>query len=243
MKNHHKLAGLIFIIMFLISLSPASAQVSFTTDDAEFFALNPNLASQDFESGNAAPGSVVSCSQIINENTNDACFSPGDILPGIEFAAPLEDLAIVGQGFSNNPFIVLIPVFSGDAMNITFPGSTVNAVGMDLGCLLEGPGACSNIVLVQVFGEGDELIGSRLVAVTDLFDSFLGIQSVEPITRINLSNGDQLIFFEGIDRIAFGFTDFTANIPTLSEWGMIAAAVGTEDCRRVLCGEEAKGID
>ncbi len=102
----------------------------------------------------------------------------------------------------------------------------MNAVGMDLGCLLEGPGACSDIVFVQVFGEGDELIGSRSVAVTDLFDSFLGIQSVVPITRINLSNGDQLIFFEGIDRIAFGFTDFTANIPTLSEWGMIAAAAG-----------------
>ena len=86
-------------------------------------------------------------------------------------------------------------------MDITFPGNNVNAVGMDLGCLLEGPGTCSDTVLVQVFGEGDELIGSRLVAVTDLFDSFLGIQSVVPITRINLSNGDQLIFFEGIDRI------------------------------------------
>ena len=70
------------------------------------------------------------------------------------------------------------------------------------------------------------LIGTRLVAVTDFFDSFLGIRSIEPITRINLSNGNQLIFFEGIDRIAFGPAGFTANIPTLSEWGMISAAVG-----------------
>ncbi len=121
MKNHRKFAGFVFVMLFLVSLSPASAQVEFTADEAVFFAQNPGLAIQDFESGNAAPGSVVSCSQIINENTNDACFSPGDILPGIEFAAPLEDLAIVGQGFSNNPFIVLVPVFSGDAMDITFP--------------------------------------------------------------------------------------------------------------------------
>jgi hypothetical protein len=215
----------VFLAVFLFSAFPASAQVTFTDNEAAFFAQNPGLDIQDFESGNAAPGSVVSCSQIINENTNDACFSPGDILPGIEFAAPLEDLAIVGQGFSNNPFIILIPVFSGDAMDITFPGSTVNAVGMDLGCILEGPGACSDNVLVQVFGEGDELIGSRSVAVTDLFDSFLGIQSFVPITRINLSNGDQLIFFEGIDRVSFGLAAPNV-IPTLSEWGMIAAAAG-----------------
>ena len=223
------LAGLIYLAvagLILFSVRPALAQVTFTDDEAVFFTLNPNLAVQDFASGIAGPGSVVSCSQVLNENTNDACFSPGDILAGIEFSVPLEDLAIVGQGFSNNPFIVLIPVFSSDSMDITFPGNTVNAVGMDLGCLLEGPGACSDIVLVQVFGEGDELIGTRLVAVTDFFDSFLGIQSVEPITRINLSNGDQLIFFEGIDRIAFGPAGFTANVPTLSEWGMIAAAAG-----------------
>jgi hypothetical protein len=217
---------LIAIAVCLFTAAPALAQVTFTDDEAVFFTLNPNLAVQDFESGIAGPGSVVSCSQTLNEDTNDACFSPGDILPGIEFSVPLEELAIVGQGFGSNPFIVLIPVFSADSMDITFPGNTVNAVGMDLGCLLEGPGACSDNVLVRVYGAGDELIGSRLVAVTDFFDSFLGIQSVVPIARINLSNGDQLIFFEGIDRIAFGPAGFTANIPTLSEWGMIAAAVG-----------------
>jgi hypothetical protein len=217
---------LVVIAVFLFTAAPVLAQVTFTDNEAVFFTLNPNLAAQDFESGNAGPGSVVSCSKILNEDTNDACFSPGDILPGIEFSVPLEDLAIVGQGFGSNPFIVLIPVFSSDSMDITFPGNTVNAVGMDLGCLLEGPGACSNNVFVRVYGAGDELIGTRLVAVTDFFDSFLGIRSVEPITRINISNGDQLIFFEGIDRIAFGPAGFTANIPTLSEWGMIAAAAG-----------------
>ena len=86
-------------LYFSFPLSPASAQVTFTDNEAEFLAQNPNLAIQDFESGNVAPGSVVSCSQIINENTNDACFSPGDILPGIEFAAPLECFSDRGPGF------------------------------------------------------------------------------------------------------------------------------------------------
>ncbi|MEW6144526.1 MAG: IPTL-CTERM sorting domain-containing protein [Thermodesulfobacteriota bacterium] len=216
---------LIVISVFLFSAPSALAQVTFTTDDAVFFAQNPNLAFQDFESGNVAPGGNTSCSQTINENTNDACFSPGDILPGIEFTALLNVLVIVGPGFNNNPFVVLVPNIPPDSLDITFPGNTVNAVGVDLGCLVESLGPCSDTVFVQVFGEGDVLIGSTSVAVTSLFDSFLGIQSAEPITRINVSNA-VLERFEGIDGIAFGFTEFATNIPTLSEWGMISAAVG-----------------
>lgn len=215
----------VFSAVLLFSVSPVLGQVVFTGSEAAFDATSPGLAVQDFGSGNAGPGSVVSCSEVINENTADACFSPGDILPGIEFFAA-DDLAIVGPNFNNNPFIILIPVSSADSMDITFPNNTVNAVGMDLGCILEGPGTCSDNVLVRVFGEGDALIGTTSVAVTDFFDSFLGIQSAVPITRINLSNGDQLLFFEGIDRISFGFSNFTANIPTLSEWGMMVAAAG-----------------
>ncbi len=48
MNNRRKFAGLIFIIMFLISLSPASAQVSFTDNEAAFLAANQNLLFQDF---------------------------------------------------------------------------------------------------------------------------------------------------------------------------------------------------
>ncbi len=218
---------LLFVLsaVFLFSIPPALGEVVFTANQAAFNATSPGLAVQDFASGSAGPGSVVSCSEVINENTADACFSPGDILPGIQFFAA-DVVAIVGPGFNNNPFTILIPVSSADSLDITFPDNTVNAVGMDLGCILEGPGTCSDNVLVRVFGQGDALIGSTTVAVTDFFDTFLGIQSDVPITRINLSNGNQVLFFEGIDRISFGLSDFTANIPTLSEWGMIAAAAG-----------------
>jgi hypothetical protein len=139
----------------------------------------------------------------------------------------VSELVIVGPGFNNNPFIVLLPDGSSDSLDFTFPGNTVNAVGVDLGCLLEGQGPCSDTVFVQVFSAGDILIGSTSLAVTDLFDSFLGIQSIEPITRINVSNvsGPPIFAFEGIDRISFGFR-VRDPIPTLSEWGMISAAVG-----------------
>ncbi len=226
MKNHHKLAGFIFVILFLVSFSPASAQVSFTDNEAAFLAVNPNLLFQDFESGNVAPNSVMQCSAVVNENTSDGCFSPGDILPGIEFAqVPLgaHTLFIAGPGVEENAFVVLYTDFNTDTMDITFPGNNVNTAGLVLGCLSEGPG-CSDTLIIRVFGTGDELIGSTQRAVTGQFDTFVGIQSSELITRINVGslagNG-----FEGLGRISFGLAEPNV-IPTLSEWGMIAAAAG-----------------
>ncbi len=226
MENRHKFAGFVFIITLLISLTPALAQVDFTTDEAEFNANNPGLALQDFESGNVAPNSVMQCSAVVNENTSDGCFSPGDILPGLEFAqVPLgaHTLFIAGPGVEENTFVVLYTDFNTDTMDITFPGNNVNTAGLVLGCLSEGPG-CSDTLIISVFGTGDELIGSTQRAVTGQFDTFVGIRSSELITRINVGslagNG-----FEGLGSISFGLAS-PANIPTLSEWGMIAAAAG-----------------
>jgi hypothetical protein len=218
--------AVLFPAIFLFAVSPALAQVEFTTDEAEFLARNPNLQFQDFESGNVAPNSVMQCSAVVNENTSDGCFSPGDISPGIEFAqVPLgaHTLFIAGPGVKENTFVVLYTDFNTDTMDITFPGNNVNTAGLVLGCLSEGPG-CSDTLIISVFGTGDELIGSTQRAVTGQFDTFVGIQSSELITRINVGslagNG-----FEGLGSISFGFAS-RANIPTLSEWGMIAAAAG-----------------
>ncbi len=210
------------LLLFMSSM-PALAQVNFTTDEEAFNASNQGLSVQDFQSGNAGPGSVTECGAILNQNTNDACFAPGDILPGIEFFASSE-LSIAGPGFNNNPFIALVPNFDDDALDITFPGNTVNTAGVDLGCLAEGLVPCSADVFVRVFGEGDSLIGSTTIAVTSLFDSFLGIRSAVPITRINVSSDFGTETFDGIDRISFGLV--VNAIPTLSEWGIIAAASG-----------------
>ena len=225
LKTKYLKSYLIVITLLLFSAPHAFAQVNFTTDEAAFLAQNPNLDTQDFESGNVAPDSVKQCSAVLNENTSDACFSPGDILPGIEFAqVPLgaHTLFIGGPDVEDNPFVVLFTNFNSDSMDITFPGINVNAAGLILGCLSEG-GLCINTFVVRVFGAGDEFLGSTATDVTGRFDTFVGIQSSELITRINVAsptNG-----FEGLGRISFGFTP-PRNIPALSEWGMIAAAAG-----------------
>jgi hypothetical protein len=230
-KFRHLFTSVLFFI-FVVSVADmftgaqASAQVTFTNDEAQFLARNPDLQFQDFESGNVAPNSVMQCSAVVNENTSDGCFSPGDILPGIEFAqVPLgaHTLFIAGPGVEGNTFVVLFTDFNTDTMDITFPGNSMNTAGLVLGCLSEGP-SCSDTLIISVFGTGDELIGSTQRAVTGQFDTFVGIRSSELVTRINVASlpGKG---FEGLGRISFGLAS-PANIPTLSERGMIAAAGG-----------------
>jgi hypothetical protein len=221
---------LVLLAVLIYSALPASAQVTFTNNEAQFVANNPGLPEQDFEDGNVGPGVVAACDPVIDENTDDDCFSPGDILPGIEFLSqpPGEDMALVGSNFNDNPFNVLLPNSHEIAYDIAFPNNNVNAVGVDLGCLVEGQGGmCSANVMVQVFGAGDVLLGSTTEAVTSMFDTFLGIRSTELITRINIETEEGAVF-GGIDRIRFGIGQepAVASIPTLSEWGMVAAAAG-----------------
>jgi len=220
---------LLFFSVFICSIFPASAQVTFTDDEAQFVANNPGLSEQDFEDGNVAPSLVAECGLVIDENTDDDCFSPGDILPGIEFLSqpPGTDMVLVGSNFNDNPFNVLLPNSHEIAYDIAFPNNNVNAVGVDLGCLVEGEGSmCSANVIVQVFGAGDVLLGSTTEAVTSMFDTFLGIRSSELITRINIETEEGVVF-EGIDRIMFGINlGPIASMPTLSEWGVVGAVAG-----------------
>jgi len=214
--------AVLFPAMFLFAVSPALAQVTFSDNEAQFLARNPNLQFQDFESGNVATDAIAECSPVLNENTSDTCFSPGDILPGLQFAeVPVNELNIAGPDVEDNPFVVLFPGFFTDSLDITFPGNSVNAAGLILGCLSEG-GPCSDTLIIRVFGTGDSLIGTATAAVTGQFNTFLGIQSSELITRINVGslagNG-----FEGLGSISFGLAS-RANIPTLSEWGMVVMA-------------------
>ena len=76
---------------------------------------------------------------------------------------------------------------------------------------------------MSVFGDSG-LLGSIVIPVTSAFNSFLGISTVEPITEISmLDENDDAI--QGVLNVWFG-TRVNPRIPTLSEWGMIAAAAG-----------------
>lgn len=212
----------LLISALLMFITPqAEAGIALFTDEAEFLSMNPGLLTQDFEDGNVAPGGDVLCSPVIDENTNDDCFSPGDILPGIQFSngPPVNGLILLGSNFDNNPFNALLTFDQPDDFEIRFTGNPVTAAGVDVGCLSMGP--CNNTLSVSVFGTGDSFLGETTVNATDRFDSFIGIRSSEPITRILISGPIQI--FEGIDRVSFGTP--RTSIPALSVWGLIAISL------------------
>jgi hypothetical protein len=73
-----------------------------------------------------------------------------------------------------------------DDFEVLFDGET-DTVGLTLGCvnLIDNDNACA--LQVDVHGPGDVLLGTFFIVVTDQFDTFLGVESDQQITRIVLS--------------------------------------------------------
>lgn len=70
------------------------------------------------------------------------------------------------------------------------------------------------------------MIGRFELDASDLFDSFLGITTSDPIRSVEIRpvNPDPNIgITPGVDAVYFGFV---RNVPTISEWGMIATVAG-----------------
>jgi len=216
-------------IYFLMSVCPAMAQVIFTDDRDQFLAENPGLEHQDFLNGNVpSPGVFNECSPPENARSNDACFSMGDILPFIEFNQDpfsFNGILLMGAnvfGFAGNPPAVLTNNTYLASFEILFlPG--VKTVGMDIGCA-RSDSLCTESVEVLVFGLNG-LLGSTVITVTNNFDTFLGITSSERIIEIAITDTDTITpDVRGVLNV--WFEPETNAIPTLSEWGMIAAAAG-----------------
>lgn len=228
-KTKYVKVYLVVITVLLFTAASSFAQVDFTTDEAAFLTQNPNLQFQDFEGTKVGPGDVAGCNVPVDSDSNDDCFSPGDILPGIAFfngpifAPP--DLIVVGQGFFD-PGLPPGPVlqtneFADDFEIALDPG--VSRVGLTVGCATEGP--CDEDVQLFIFDTNAQFLAETTVHVTSAYDTFLGISSSALIQNISIRNPDQnRISLKGLLNIRFGNAE--QNIPTLSEWGMIAAAAG-----------------
>jgi hypothetical protein len=187
--------------------SPTDGQVlgeggslTFYTSRTDFDTAHPGLPIEDFEEGNVSPGGVVGCPSPLDENNNDACFSPGDILPGItitESTAPLPDgLALIGAGFAGNPSKIVVANFFIENFQLQF-SPIVGAAGMDLGCYF-----ATDTVDVTISGPGGVLGTAQALCTNGT--AFFGVDTSDPggISEIIIdSPTDQA---EGADNIAFG---------------------------------------
>ncbi len=223
------------IILFLCAVSVfgfmtgtrASAQVTFLFNKGEYIANHPHQTIQTFAAGNVSPGSFTFCLSPVDQFSNDKCFVPGDILPGLVFTDdPVgSELFLAGVHLNGAPNPRKALSVGGDLtdLDITFPDGGVHSAGIVLGCFVEGPG-CSTTLAIRLFGAGDAPLGNTQVLVSDRFDSFIGFDSPVTVTRIEIAGPDSGNTVEAIDEVRF--EGVSRDIPTLSEWGMISAAAG-----------------
>jgi hypothetical protein len=183
----------------------SDAILTFYVNRAAFNAANPGLPIEGFQ--NANTGTSVFTGPL-DSTTNNAQFSPGDILPGITFTdSPGPDagaMFVVGPGQSTNPTTALGVNFPAtDAMDILLnPG--VSAVALDIFQNFGG-GAQSGVTqpyVVDIFGTSG-LLGSTVILVPSGQFGFFGVSSnvSGEIVRVSVNNRSA---FDVIDNVAFG---------------------------------------
>ena len=219
----------IFVSLFLFGAVQSYAE--YTTNQAEFMAEYPNLMVQDFSQSKVAPHDTELCDSPAGFESNDDCFSPGDISKALSFESGFLHLRIIGESFVteslqelNNPFNSLFGN-NGDPFRVIFNEEKYNVVGLKIGCVTKGINPCEQEMLVETFGFNDVMIGQTNIIVDSTFTTFLGVSYDEPILSIRITPADGSEGFQGVSVVYFGRSQ---NIPTMSEWGMITtvAALG-----------------
>jgi len=181
-------------------LSVKAFGVTIFTDRPTFDAAAPGLTLEDFEASLVGDGGVVSCTGPVDSTTNNECFAPGGIEPGISFGAVgLGDIAVVGDGFLGASTKQLGPNFFADDLDIMLSVvGGANAIGMDIFAII-GSGDLD----IDVFGAGG-LLGSMTLTFLEGDTQFIGFIANEAITQVLLDGPDDLA--DLIDNVAFGNT-------------------------------------
>lgn len=169
-------------------------------DRALFNADAPGLPVEDWEEGHVT-GPFVFCNPPLNAMSNDACFLPGEILPGLEYRdVPLggggEDVGLGAAGLFSMPSKFVYTNFSVDTTNLIFT-PTVTAIGVDISGNSVGAS-----ILLSAFDANDTLILTDTTSMGDIGSiAFWGVISSIPIRRLNIDMGSAGEF---VDNVAFG---------------------------------------
>jgi len=197
----------------------------FFTDKELFEDTCTDLNFEDFENSNVPDNNSQSCPNPFNTFTNNACYSPGVLIPGFSVLAedppnPALALLVLAPGALGVPSTVVGP---DSAINPTIVElDDANAAGIEF--LLLNPGAIvNNVVAVDVYGPGNQFLGTQGIQVDDNSIHFVGVISgINSIDRIEITAPFNL---QLISTLSFGKCNvITREVPALSEWGLIAIA-------------------
>ena len=197
------------LVMGLFAASANAAPVFFgdrTTFDNE---AGPLSGFEDFEEANLG---MVDQPGPWDSTTDDAIFSPGEIVEGVAFdSTGTNSLIALGPAFGL-PSIAIGPFLSTGDLDIFFtPG--VNAVGFDV--FLDSSSPIVEMA-IGVFDVDDLLIATEFIgmAPANPVGAFFGvIDTMASIGRIRLSAVDPVNVSKFVDNIAFGSLD-AARVPT-----------------------------
>lgn len=191
--------------------------LTFYNDQAAFDADWPGLPCEDWSGTNVPDFSVMACDGPFDENTNNGCFSPGFIIPGIQ----MDNLnvaegglnVVLGRFFLGNNVVLVGPnTFDHDAVMRFSPA--VAAVGFYIACPF-GPFPTH----MDVYDAGGVLLGSTDIPSCGTIDGdFFGVSSdADPIGSLE--------FFAGAGNgELYGQVCFGGEGPTATEnvtWGSI----------------------
>ncbi len=176
------------------------SNVQFYNDEETFLEIRCDdfYQFEDFNEANIGPLSVNSgriVYGILNENSSDSQFSPGEITPNISFytnldlelgyhiatqgwpAQGVDSPAIGPYGAPQDPFI------------IEFSSDNIMSVSMRL-MAYEYPD-----IKATIYGENNEILDQ--ITIYDAYNRFFGVLSVEPISKIELlqDGGSFSVFF------------------------------------------------
>ncbi len=144
-------------------------------------AVSLPLISEDFEAGAAGIGSIVGCSEPVNSASNDACFTPGDLIDGFSVVSGLGGgVVIIGPGFIGQDSVAIGADKFSDSTTVLFPGGNIQAVGFEVTSNVSGD------VNVTVNGS-QSVLGTTPVNVPKSgMMIFVGFASPEPIASIEV---------------------------------------------------------
>ncbi|HEV8304998.1 MAG TPA: PKD domain-containing protein [Gemmatimonadales bacterium] len=177
----------------------AGAEPTVFTDRATFLAQFPDLPLEDFEEGRVADGDVIGCPGPLDATSDNQCFRPGEIQPGVRFNSQLPaegfEIALVGSGFGGALSKNIVAGTFTDVFVIDFTGGNVTAAGMDLVAYFN-----ADVCQIDVFGQSGVIISTTAPCTNA--GTFWGVSTTEIITQIRvLSLAGQA---EGVDNISFG---------------------------------------
>jgi hypothetical protein len=170
---------------------------TYTSPSAYTAAVGPQ-STEGFQNGAVAPTGLLACNLSESSTSDDQCFTPGALLPGVTYeAGGVHPLDLVGPDHAGltdaQPSDFLE---SGTSVGLDF-STPQTSIGLDV---VDPSGTGPQTCTLTLTGLVSVAIGTVTVPCGET-PTFIGFTSPIPVSTLTVSDGDTST---GIDNVAFG---------------------------------------